>query len=194
MLKEYLQLETLQQMKILSDPVRVKILWKIAYQSKTGKIIGDELNLQAQKVHYHLKELEKAGLVYIEKTEEKNGIIQKFYRPVARYISINKTFLSSVNMEPSLMTTIQAPIEEALLKIKDIDTSFIETRDAEQLVLNDAKMAVLTIEQTQIIKREWKKLNDLIQSYTEENAAANEGKPYFIQSAAFPIKNDKGEE
>ncbi|WP_236841093.1 helix-turn-helix domain-containing protein [Brevibacillus formosus] len=47
----------------------------------TGKQLA---TLSPSKVHYHLKELESHGFVEVVRTEEKNGIVQKFYwkRPV----------------------------------------------------------------------------------------------------------------
>ncbi|QKY70532.1 helix-turn-helix domain-containing protein [Lentibacillus sp. CBA3610] len=53
---------------------------------KTGKMLAVKLDLPASKMRYHLTALEKAGLVEIERTEVINGIVQKFYRPIAKDI------------------------------------------------------------------------------------------------------------
>ncbi|HET7627894.1 MAG TPA: winged helix-turn-helix domain-containing protein [Bacillales bacterium] len=83
-------IETIEQLKVISEPLRIQILWELDEGPKTGKMVADDLELPPSKVRYHIKELEKAGLIQLVKTEEKNGILQKFYQPVAKEISLEK--------------------------------------------------------------------------------------------------------
>src|SRR5690625_7837809 len=59
----------------------------------TGQHLSEILSIPSGKIHYHLKELEKNGLVQIVKTEEKNGIVQKFYQAVAAVFQISEKLL-----------------------------------------------------------------------------------------------------
>lgn len=72
-----------EQLKSVSDPFRAKILSHLIEKAYTGQQLAQLLELARSKVHYHLNELEKNGLIRVAKTEVKNGIIQKFYRAVA---------------------------------------------------------------------------------------------------------------
>lgn len=76
-IKEY------DQLKALSDPFRVKLMIRLVEKPYTGQQLSEILDLSRARIHYHLKELEKLGLIEIVKTEEKNGIVQKFYQSVA---------------------------------------------------------------------------------------------------------------
>lgn len=71
------------QLKALSDPFRVKLMLRLVESPFTGQQLSEIFNLSRARIHYHLRELEKLGLIEIVKTEEKNGIIQKFYQSVA---------------------------------------------------------------------------------------------------------------
>jgi DNA-binding transcriptional ArsR family regulator len=82
------------QLKIISDPLRVKILMLLIEKEHTGQHISEVLDISRANIHYHLKALEKVGFIELKRTEEKNGIIQKFYRAVA------KSYLPGENLFP----------------------------------------------------------------------------------------------
>ncbi len=77
-------LENVEQLRAFSDPLRVQMMVHLVEKAYTGQQLSKMLNTPRSKIHYHLKELEKAGLIFIEKREEKNGILQKFYKAIAR--------------------------------------------------------------------------------------------------------------
>ncbi len=77
-------LTELNQLKSLSVPIRAEIMMYLIEKPLTGQMLSELLNLSRPKVHYHLKELEKNGLIELVRTEEKGGILQKFYQSVAR--------------------------------------------------------------------------------------------------------------
>lgn len=81
---QILTLEHYEQLKSLSDPLRCRIVSLLISKSYTGQQLSHELEIPRAKIHYHLNELEKNGLIAVVKNEVKNGIIQKFYRSVAR--------------------------------------------------------------------------------------------------------------
>lgn len=83
-LKPVLTLTTYSQLKALSDPLRAEMMIRLCERPYTGQLLSEKFDISRAKIHYHLKELEKNGLIEIVYTEEKNGIIQKFYQSVAK--------------------------------------------------------------------------------------------------------------
>ncbi|QXE02183.1 winged helix-turn-helix domain-containing protein [Terribacillus sp. DMT04] len=83
-MKQVLALTTYEQLKAISDPLRAEIIMKLVETSYTGQQLAALLEISRPKIHYHLKELEKNSLIEVIRTEEKNGIMQKFYRATAR--------------------------------------------------------------------------------------------------------------
>ncbi|MGM1045152.1 MAG: ArsR/SmtB family transcription factor [Bacillota bacterium] len=93
-------LTTLEEIKIYSDPYRLQILnafYKLD-RAATVKEVADELGEVPAKVHYHVKKLEKIGLVQIVSTKEINGIVAKYYLPFSGTIEIKR---KDTNNEPS---------------------------------------------------------------------------------------------
>ncbi len=92
-MKEKMIINNLQQLKAISDPIRAKIMMQLVMYAYTGQQLAGILNLPRGKVHYHLKDLEKNKLIEIVKTEEKNGIVQKFYQAMASDFQISEDLL-----------------------------------------------------------------------------------------------------
>ncbi|WP_342388398.1 ArsR/SmtB family transcription factor [Salinicoccus bachuensis] len=88
-MKKLLVIDNLAQLKSVSDPFRIQLLNMLAEKPKTGQMLADELDIPRAKIHYHLNELLKNGIIHVVKTEEKNSIIQKFYEPVAKKVVPN---------------------------------------------------------------------------------------------------------
>lgn len=76
------------------------LLVKEAY---TGKQLATLLSLSPSKVHYHLKELESHNFIEVVRTEEKNGIVQKFYRAVAYDFKVSDDLLPSLREDTLLL-------------------------------------------------------------------------------------------
>ncbi|EEK98429.1 transcriptional regulator, ArsR [Bacillus cereus BDRD-ST26] len=59
LMKEIYMIDSLEQLKSISDPLRVKIIHLIGIKPLTSQMLSDELEVPRSKIHYHLKELEK---------------------------------------------------------------------------------------------------------------------------------------
>ena len=96
------------QIKALSNPERVRILTLLIERPGTAKQVADWVEGTRGRVHYHIKELEKAGLVELVAKVEKGGaaekaglkpgdlILQVGPRPAERFSTIGRliSFLS----------------------------------------------------------------------------------------------------
>lgn len=93
-MKRTLIIKDLNQLKILSDPFRAKLMILLIERPYTGQQLAERFNLSRARIHYHLRELEKNHLIELVRTEEINGIVQKFYQSVAQ------GFLPDVSLLP----------------------------------------------------------------------------------------------
>ncbi|KUO51655.1 MAG: hypothetical protein APF76_13535 [Desulfitibacter sp. BRH_c19] len=82
-MKDIYFLRDLATVKTVSDPQRLRILEHLICQRATVQQIAGMLQDTPAKIHYHVKELEKYGLIQLVKTIEKKGILEKYYRAVA---------------------------------------------------------------------------------------------------------------
>lgn len=88
-MEDILLLEDLEQIKSVADPLRVKVLQILIGRQATVKQVADLLGQSSAKMHYHVKELEKQGLIKLVTTHEKGGILEKYYRAIAKSYQIN---------------------------------------------------------------------------------------------------------
>lgn len=72
------------QFKAFSHPTRVRILELLIADPMTTKQLGDALGMSPAQAHYHLKFLERGGLVKQVFQREKAGVIEKYYRAASR--------------------------------------------------------------------------------------------------------------
>jgi DNA-binding transcriptional ArsR family regulator len=87
--------ESLKQVRALADELRVRIFSLLAQEPMTVTQVGKALDIAPAKVHYHVRELLDVGLVRQVFTREKSGILEKYYRAVAKDISVPRSLVTS---------------------------------------------------------------------------------------------------
>jgi len=102
---EVYNLETVEQLRAIADPLRLRIVNALSQRALTATMLGETLGLPANKAHYHVRELEKAGLTRIVETREKGGILEKYYRAVARTLNVPDMLLQAVPPDDSIVAT-----------------------------------------------------------------------------------------
>lgn len=102
-MKEVHILDTLEEINIVSDPIRLKIIMTLGVTPKTAQDLSDALGVSRSKIHYHLKILEQNGIVEVVDTELINGITQKYFLPVAKAFIPNSEIFNN-NLEEKQVT------------------------------------------------------------------------------------------
>lgn len=158
-MKNNMIIDNLQQLKALSDPLRAKIMMQLVMRPYTGKQLSEILDIPRGKVHYHLKDLEKNKLIEIVKTEEKNGIVQKFYQAVASDFQISEELLPQRtevgNATKQLMYGI---LERAKQAVKTAPLDVFETKKLNEDPLERSFISTTwELEATEEQFKQWKK-------------------------------------
>ena len=99
---ETYQLESIEQMRALAEELRIRIIEALGQQAMTSKQLALLLNVAPAKVHYHLHELEKVGLVHLVDIREKGNMLEKYYRAIAKNISASETLFQRVPPDETL--------------------------------------------------------------------------------------------
>jgi DNA-binding transcriptional ArsR family regulator len=81
---EVYRLENIEQLKAISKPIRWRMLVLLIENSMTGSQLGRALKIPRNITHYHLKILEKSGLIVLYDEKPNKGIIEKYYRAIAK--------------------------------------------------------------------------------------------------------------
>ncbi len=123
-MKHYCVIAEYETLRVVNDPLRMNLLGGLIARAETGKQIADRLGLPASRVHYHLKELEHNGLIEVERTEEKNGIMQKFYRAVAYDYLIDEDLLPIIHSTPTLFQdTVVTQLQMTMARVRQAPPS-----------------------------------------------------------------------
>src|SRR5215469_7169992 len=81
-------IENIEQVRAMADELRIRIVDQLLLRPMTVTQVGEALGTAPNKIHYHVRELERLGLVVLAETREKGGILEKYYRPVAKSFNV----------------------------------------------------------------------------------------------------------
>ncbi|MET9490535.1 helix-turn-helix domain-containing protein [Nocardia sp. NPDC006630] len=82
------------------DPIRSRILAALA-EPGSAAMLAVRLGLPRQKVNYHLKELERHGLVELEVERRKGNVTERVYRATAGSYVISPSALGAISPDPA---------------------------------------------------------------------------------------------
>jgi DNA-binding transcriptional ArsR family regulator len=99
-MKEIFDVTDPDALKSLAIPERVKILELFEdLEPRTAKQIATELGENAARLHYHVKELVRVGLLEQVDTRVKGSIVEKYYQPVAKVIQVKLQVMIEENAQ-----------------------------------------------------------------------------------------------
>jgi predicted ArsR family transcriptional regulator len=167
-------LNTLEEIKVISDPFRFKIL--VLFNEDNGaltvKQMAVKLNEVPSKVHYHVKELERIGVLEIVETKEKGGVIEKFYLPTAEVFRVEKN-IGALGLED----------------YKKAGENIFNTMQQDFLESNRQKKAgdkgQLNYGMFHLTDEEVEQLGKLIMGFMEDKQRRQNTKPYMFGHALF---------
>jgi DNA-binding transcriptional ArsR family regulator len=104
-------LESIEQLRAVADPLRMRIYQILTLRPMTATQVAEELGEAPPKIHYHVRELERVGLLRQVDSRERNGILEKYFRAIA----------SGLRVPPSLLQ--QSPPNELAATVSDFFNS-----------------------------------------------------------------------
>ncbi|AZR73647.1 hypothetical protein BBF96_09770 [Anoxybacter fermentans] len=81
----------MDQLKSFLNTRRIEILEILSQREATVKQLADLFGKSPANIHHHVKNLENSGLITIVRTEEKSGIIEKYYRAIAEKFVVDES-------------------------------------------------------------------------------------------------------
>lgn len=121
---ETYDLATIEQVRAMADELRIRIIKQLTLQAMTVTQLAELFGEAPNKLHYHVRELERVGLLKKVETREKGAILEKYYRTVAR----------NINMPKNLLTGM--PPDEAVAMLNEVIQPFFQSimRATEQMM------------------------------------------------------------
>ncbi|MBB5850030.1 winged helix-turn-helix domain-containing protein [Amycolatopsis umgeniensis] len=93
-------IEDAEAAEVSLDPVRARLLSELA-EPASATMLAARVDLPRQKVNYHLRALEKHGLVELVEERRKGNVNERMMRATAASYVISPTALSAVQPDPA---------------------------------------------------------------------------------------------
>ncbi len=177
--KNVLVLKTDEDVKMVFDPFRKKIV--VAYleskESLTAKQIADKISDSPAKVNYHIKKLVNYGALKLDKTENINGILAKYYKSAYKNIMFrgadlsNKVYLSQGEMIEKVFNTLSENFAEDLHKHLELVAKSEKDKQQRALKAHIVRLYMTPEEQIEYLKE--------IDKLTEKFLKKDENKEVF---------------
>ncbi len=106
-------LSDLDQVKVLADPLRVRLLESFCTE-RTTKQVAEMLGEKSTKLYHHVDALEKVGLIRLTRTRQNRGTLEKYYLSVARSFRVDSSLFPTADQSPegdALLTMLSTMID-----------------------------------------------------------------------------------
>lgn len=170
-MEEKIILTTLEEIKAFSDPFRYKIMMSF-YKIKepaTVKEIAVAMNEVPANVYYHVKKLEKVGILKLMYTKEIKGIIAKYYEPTAATFDIEFPSELADSSKKLLLAESQLMLAQLYDESKNI---FLEHLSYDTITKEKTK-GVISMDYLYLTDAEAMDFNDYIKNFMDKHQFKN---------------------
>jgi AcrR family transcriptional regulator len=183
------------KLRVIADPLRSFVLYSLVPEAKTVRRLAEEVGCPKTRLYYHLQQLEKHGLVFVEKTREVSGIIEKSYRASARDWVLDRTKVDprAASGRARVDALLAFVFDQTRLEIqRQVESGVLElTRRAPDPRALMAYRNVLKLDRAQA-ERLYSRLLDFWMEYEEiAKAPAEHGNFYAFAVALYPNTIDR---
>ena len=126
-MKEVFNISDLDQVRLLSDPLKLRLLQAFAAGEKTTKQVAAELGESVTKLYRHVDALHDAGLLEVIRETPKRGTVERTFRAVARRFEADRALFAGgtdadgIAAFQELMRAGETEVLEALETVENIE-------------------------------------------------------------------------
>lgn len=149
----------LRTLKLLSDPLRLRLLEAFADRPRSVKQAALRLKVPVGKLYYHIGLLERRGLLVIAATRRSARTTEKLYRVAARAFRVDRKILaisdSDAGFDASLRAILDATRAEAQrgARLGAFDENSSATLARNVVAITHRQAAVFKAEIDRLLKR-----------------------------------------
>ena len=117
-------MSSLEQIKVVADPLRLRLLEAFCPKARTTKQVAQLLDEKPTRLYHHVEALAKAGLIRLCDTRQVRGTVEKYYRAVARTFRADpKIFQRAAaggDEREALADVITTVLEKTAAEVRDL--------------------------------------------------------------------------
>lgn len=179
--KDTYKIRDLEQVRLLSDPLKLRLLQAFAESAKTTKQVAAELGESVTKLYRHVDALHDSGLLTIVEEKQKRGATERTFRAVAQRFEADRALFSDDAGEGA------ADAARDVLRVAEAEILDVLTRsgndDAEEPILFHARgrASPEKIAELRAVLEEWLDSVSSCEQPSENNARGFGGLIAFYQ-------------
>jgi DNA-binding transcriptional ArsR family regulator len=185
-------LTDLEQIRVLADPLRIRILELLCDEELTTKQVARKLDEKATRLYHHVEALERVGLIRLTRTRQNRGTIEKYFIGVAKAFRADpQTFMGKPRSETgealgAMIDTITDTVANELRQLVMIPGG-AESLEADGLL----SFFEIHTGQDEIDKLQ-EKLNDTVMKLADDcvEEPAEGDRRYRLLVAFYPLDKD----
>ncbi|MFI1964882.1 ArsR/SmtB family transcription factor [Streptomyces pathocidini] len=179
-------------------PVRARLLAELAAEPASAAMLAPRVGLARQKVNYHLKALERHGLVELAGERRKGNVTERLMRATAASYVISPAALAAVEPDPARFRdqlSARWLLAVAARLVRDVGTLITGAAKARQrlatFALDGEVRFASAAERAAFVEELTNGVSALIAKYHDESAEG--GRPHRIVVAVHPKVKPKTE-
>jgi len=86
--EETLHLSRLEQVRVLADPLRLRMLELFGQAPRTTKQVAELLGEKPTRLYHHVDAMVRVGLIELQETRQNRGATEKYYRAASRRFEV----------------------------------------------------------------------------------------------------------
>ncbi|MDX1499710.1 MAG: helix-turn-helix domain-containing protein [Woeseiaceae bacterium] len=181
-MRETYRVSDLDQLRLLADPLKLKLIQAFAEQPRTTREVADELGENLTRLYRHVDALLAAGLIEITREEKKRGTVERTFAAVARRFEVDRALLSETDDHVDAVRELLRAGEDELIAALDRHDA-----DSEPLFMRlRIKGSPARLRELQASLEAWLESAQELKPDDEDNAAAEAG----AIIAFYPVRRE----
>jgi DNA-binding transcriptional ArsR family regulator len=185
-------LTDLAQVRVLADPLRLRMLGVFARGSHTTMQVAEELGEKPTRLYHHVAALLRAGVIELTETRPNRGTVERYYQAVAPGFHVDDSLLTPGSKPPAASRALTGVVAAILDSTRDELARVAQSPTAK--LSSDAPLVAraLVVDSQEGIDALRAKLAALLESRTREKRipAARKSpdqRTYALTIAFYPV-------
>lgn len=187
-------ISSLEQIKVVADPLRVRILETLCLEPRTTKQVAEILGEKPTRLYHHVDALAEVGLIRLVDTRPVRGTTEKYYQAVARSFRTDPGLFSRSEAGDddtrALADVATAVLSNVTGEVRDLILSGYDLASAEDGLLSYVEVHASEDEIRALHDRLLAILKDLQEMCCDDAEASDAERRYRLNIVWFPL--DRG--
>jgi DNA-binding transcriptional ArsR family regulator len=193
--QEAATIRDLEQIKLLADPLRLRMLEAFC-QERTTKQVAELLGEKPTRLYHHVEALERVGLIELARTRPNRGTVEKYYLAVARSFRADARAFrpggaAGAEENAAFRSMIATIFDTTAAELSSLADRAGGAAEAVEAIEEEALLSFLEIRASRAQLDELRgKLQEILDALAADEEAAEEGiapEAYRLTLAFYPL-------